>query len=810
MAYFHKCRLIAIGCFVLAVLMLPVSIRAEQHAEPAPRMRFIGSTSLDALMRGENGRGALLYYLPERGIERPSLIVRLNKAPDQDVAVAEVFDAPPDTDYVPYRMREGQVSLDAALKPTITIKALGGWWRRDGRTNFNLDAQLNGPIYGMWGGGYSPETGPQSWGALVRPGQPAVSVKIRDPDGEGLPLWDLRLLIPDFPNRGFIRTHYVERKCHTPTQVDLGASPRWPFVAEAGSFEQPAGVLRPPIVVDWQRGRITHFSELVTTRNQNCSYTVYAVNKPREGQVNQLDFESPFAFYDLSGQGKGFPNLIMRTERYPAQDQWSSPIGPYPKADDIEPAPQEIETIRYSWRNAVGDGRWDYKVELLGFHTYTSETTIAGGQFIIDAPSYEQFPEWTIGKHWPIVTFIDTEGTGYVSTEGIYDWPPRAVGTDYLWGLRNQPTLTDFADIRRGLRGEYRVRQDLPPVLYISPVDNRLHLLGAEGGVWRLDDERVLRVHNLGGAQHINGWTRERIIAGTAAVTTTMVEEQIYALPDYLVHAEGDVVEMRRAAVSPALFEITPPTDKATWQMFRERVEPFTSQKRDPNDMHSWLAAFPGESLLLKPARLSDVRQTSDGFRFVLEALPGFSAPAAAPEGLRSLQPGRYAVTYNGTFNIAPLTPPTISATLLNREFAQHAPNAVMLELRNDGLQDAPNATLELWAAAPIAAPTLVTTQTVDLLAGVPITPTLQWAPQHAGDWTLQPLIRVSGQPELPLTAIQVNVEAAPSPASPSIVAASASWPVLILVGVALIAFAGLGMLIVWRQWRNVSEEGAL
>ena len=200
----------------------------------------------------------------------------------------------------------------------------------------------------------------------MQAGEPAVAIQVRDLRAEGVPLWDLRSLIPDFPGRGYYRTNYVERRCATPLVLQPGVSPAWPFVAAAGSFEQERGKLLPPIVVDWQRARITYFSELVTARRQNCSYTSYSIEPLKLGTVNQANFETPFGFYDLSGQGQGVPNLIVRAQRFAANDPWSSTMD-----NDVQhgrPVPREFATFRYSWRDDVGDQRWDYKVELLGSH----------------------------------------------------------------------------------------------------------------------------------------------------------------------------------------------------------------------------------------------------------------------------------------------------------------------------------------------------------------------------------------------------------------------------------------------------------
>ena len=130
------------------------------------------------LAAGEVGTGLILYYLPSRGVtrpglavrlskgaqeevalaevfdappgfdyvlvnieggvEQPSLVVRLSKAGaaenEEEVAVAEVFDAPPGLDYVPVDIEGERVSLASGAVPIMRIEALDGWWVREDAT----------------------------------------------------------------------------------------------------------------------------------------------------------------------------------------------------------------------------------------------------------------------------------------------------------------------------------------------------------------------------------------------------------------------------------------------------------------------------------------------------------------------------------------------------------------------------------------------------------------------------------------------------------------------------------------------------
>ncbi len=177
-------------------------------------------------------------------------------------------------------------------------------------TNFNLDIRVNGPVITLWASG-----GETGWAQFIAYGEPNAEIIVRDSDGDGLADWDWRTMLPEFSNRGDYRTTYAERKCDSPLQFDVDPFPTWPFVSgNVGyGFEQLSGVFRPPIVVDWKGGRIEYFSEVVTLRNQNCSYGIHSIERVLPSQMNSPNFEVPFAFYDLSGVGAGYPNLILRT-----------------------------------------------------------------------------------------------------------------------------------------------------------------------------------------------------------------------------------------------------------------------------------------------------------------------------------------------------------------------------------------------------------------------------------------------------------------------------------------------------------------
>lgn len=326
-----------VGLVQLCLVGFPVrsiaAWAAQGFNEPLVATYDSKQSSVDEVLAGGNGEAYLLYYLPQNGPQQPALVVRLAKADGASDSVAEVFDAPPGYAYVPVEIIDGYPVLPGNLIPTITMTALGGWWIRGSITNYNLDIRVNGPVVTMWS-----SQGDTGWARWVADGEPNAQISIRDTDGDGEADWDWRTMLPEYPGRGDYRTTYAERKCSTPLRFDKGIYPAWPMIAGDTDlqFEQLSGVSRPPIVVDWQTGRILHFSEVVTLRNQNCSYGMHSITRILPSQMNSPDFEAPFAFYDLSERGSGYPNLILRTGRTIVKEDAAGGVS------------EQMEVIRYS------------------------------------------------------------------------------------------------------------------------------------------------------------------------------------------------------------------------------------------------------------------------------------------------------------------------------------------------------------------------------------------------------------------------------------------------------------------------------
>ncbi len=719
---------------------------------------FIPETgvSLEQLSQGEVGQGTILYYRSDVGMDKPSLVVKLKKATGAKVAVGEVYQAVSGTDYVEIRIQENTIVILNNTGPSITLTSLDGWWVKNNRPEYNLNIQINGPMYAMWGAGYEPTLGFTGWASEVKIAEASVYIEVRDPENKGVPLWDWRSLLPAFPRSGYLRTNYAERECNTTLELNLGITSLWPYVAEAGGYEQPVSKLLPPIVVDWNHGKITHFSELVTARNQNCSYTLYSLDRLQKEQLNQTNFESPFAFYDLSGEGNGHPNLILRTQHFPANDPWS--IGDI-DAQIQNPYPKDMETIRYSWRNVIGDLKWDFKIEVMGFQKYNSNTPIAGGLIHVDAPNYQTFPHWVVGQSWPLVTFIGNESSQDLSSEGIYDWSPREADLKYYFGWDNALNQKVFTTINQGLRGEYRLGENIQPFLYISAVDRKLHLLNAEAGVWSIDNKLELNYTRLKKDGYIDQW-----VYRTKGDQNLNIISQLNVDYNYLIYSSNTEIIIRQAFVKPSLFETLPPTNHDEWAALGAKLEAKKPQF-EPQDFKAMLHQFEGPELAITNARLQDYRLVEDkGFRFVLKLLPGYQLTGPNLVSLEGLAPGDYAVEYNYTsaiFKVTPLTPANLTASISSSNLTELSKSLLTIQIENTGLKDASSGLLELSATSPSGKNSIIITESVNILSGEPYLTKVSWAANEPGKWILELSLKQSDHKLQPLASRTLLVASA-------------------------------------------------
>lgn len=667
-----------------------------------------------------------------------------------------------------YSLQGDQLSLLDPTLPTITVRPEEGGWLVNGRPNYRLTLVQDGLRCDL----------------PVNPdGIPDMEVKV-GVDGEGLPLWQTsRRLNDPHPNWGCFRFGVELRMPNSPPfKVAPGLLPGFPYLGIAREATDWFSENPNPLLFDLRKN---HLEVNPFTGFQNGG--MYVINSNTPGP--DVAFESPFIFYNFDPTTR-YAHLVVRGLHFP---RWVE-FGP-------EPYSLERTSFRYSWKTDE-ETAWRYSVNVAGFYPYPSNLEVGGEKF--KAPSANATPKFVVGQPWPLVTFVEAT-RGYPGSEGIYFYTSQSdAHWDWLSGSVDRPTpefeapylpegddlvRTSDRALPRGFRGEYSAAYFQKPTLYLSPFDGQLHLLNAQGGLWNLGAGRVLRYHRLGQAPYVNGWTRERVPSKQArelgepikALPGTL-EEALYALEGYLLYAGPQGVEIRRATYRLADTPLAPPTDRQSWQAFRQRVRGLAP--RDPQNLRGWLEGSPGPGIVLPGARFEGVRLIPQGLRLTLT----LAAPFAGGQGLPALAAGRQILEYNRTrgWSRQTATPARLEVALENRTVQQYTATPLRLTLRNVGSLDW-SGPVEVWAGDTL----LKTWPQLNIAGGQSWSEEVAFAASHPGPQQLT--LRVEGR-ILAQSPLEVLPNPRPDPWQTFRLSSSQPW----LLAVILL----LGMIGLWRVWR--------
>ncbi|NTW03828.1 MAG: hypothetical protein HGA19_21565, partial [Oscillochloris sp.] len=532
-------------------------------------------------------------------------------------------------------------------------------------------------------------------------------------------------------------------------------------------------------------------------------------------QINSLtyppgvSFESPFAFYRFDPSAGQYPNLVIRSDIWPASTTFGAAV------------PLTNRTsLRMTWTGANAQV-WHYSLSVSANHM--PESNILIGDIPVHAVSYDRLPHWLTEQEWKAVTFVESID-GEIGSEGIYDYSveDHYALTYWINGRIPQPPInydmpfiaykTDI-DPRRlkvGIRGEYSVVYNRKPTLYMSPIDNRVHLLYAQGGVWNLGNREALRVKNSTGGPYVDTWTRERLTPPSPQESWPRIVhgigvEAIYQRDRFLIYSGPDGVELHRLDAPLAQDTIAPPSDAARWRAFLNRVAQTTAAPRDPHNLRSWLGSVASTVQQIPAASVIDVAPLASGMRLIIDL------PAQASNGsllnLAGLKPGKYVIFYDGALHIEPLDPPRVAVHVASSAPKQIALNRVEVSLDNHGNGDLANMTTELWAAADGQPSQLVITTTLRLPAHSLQQTSFDWAPLTPGPWQLTARV-VSANTELAAASTVVVVSPTVAADAEHLLAAREGLSgLLTLATLALIVILTTGSL--WVIWMRPTEEEA-
>lgn len=604
-------------------------------------------------------------------------------------------------------------ALDHEGRPTVTVTGLDRAWVVRGRTSFNLDITVDGQVRASF------------WSAefldlLDNDGRTDFDVRVRDEDRDGRPDLEWRQFRPPLPENQlfarFVRTEVT--RSSTDSEPAISGSLLWPYLAQtprepADVYVNPYGASLPPIEVDWPHARITKVAEFVASRAPS-NYYVNSIKRIEEGTTTAPNFENPVAFYDLAGADDGRPDLSIRFKA-------TLPLEIEAPRRNADP----INEITYSW-GTRHDHTWSYALSLVGHQRVSA--TVPFPAFTIRAIPPADLPRWIGSRGWDAATLVEAPA-GYASQEGIGEYgveqADSVLAQRYLSGVDSVPPVTTFSAIPEGFRGEYAFDLgEARPRLYVHPVDHRLHLVGAEGGVWNLGDRRELRYERLRGPG-IDHWT---------LVEDGAVAADLRVLDGQAVFSNADGVRIGRAADVAMGRALVPPRDLASWDLLRARLEA-AAPSFAPDDLAAMFDRIATSVQELPGASIRELRPGGKGFHLVLS----LTRRSGAGPWLAALDPGTHVITYGsaGGYAVAEPLPPDVVAGAVGVVGADpRAGEPAELEAAVENRGNVDGRALVVFAAGRDRENlSVLGSVLVDVPAGTTVPAGLIWLPRAGGDW---------------------------------------------------------------------------
>ena len=586
---------------------------------------------------------------------------------------AFIYDDRNDDGQVDYDLTEGDVAVTESESWTVQVEADGPWQSAEGQPNYNLTFTVDGTPETIYGGAPSPKI-------TQNDGAPDWEYRIYDEEEDGIPdFWTFRLLTP-FPTSWSLMRFSTFHNLSQTQPIFPQQSFLWPYLRGEelvkSSDEKPSYGARmfedaPFIDVDWESGQILTVGLYGFPIEDGWWVNSFAPAK--EDQIARINFESPHAWYDLADDHDRHPELNIRVVHWNANDEnWIKSATP-------------VNEVRYSWNQANADGlAFDFKLGLVG--TQSIGKKVRFGPFDIAMIPWQDLPGWIISQEWQTATFIAVEGINYQSSEGIYEWAPAtsADGSaeEFVTGRIDDAPTEMFHELRIGVRGEYTTDLGGKPWLYISPIDRKLHLVGASTGHWKLDEDKIIHYRNNLGDYFDEWWVEKE----------GRVIERLLVLENHLLYAAGEQFSIKKTNdISPPQ-RYLPPANHQDWQRLSEKLEN-NSGAFDSSNLAEIFGQFAGQEQTIVGINLLDASISKDGLRFTMELRSDYNTSGSTILDIEELEPGAYVAIYQDqSLSLSRMTPATI---MLTSEFQEDnsvvvaKPYAIMTQIRNSGLEEA-------------------------------------------------------------------------------------------------------------------------
>lgn len=642
---------------------------------------------------------------------------------ENDTLIAELYDDK-DGDQnidITVNQREQRINITESHVPTVRALTAGDWWLSDQTVNFNVTLEIDGPVVASFAVGNWVETYVKNDGILD------YKITIDDPDLNGRPNSHIvQFYLPVDEDWTFLRTALMVNEADDEPQME--GSVFWPFLGDQlYGFEKPRFESPPPIQVDWEQSRILFVGETVAGRANESSWFIYSLKRFGDPQSKHFaNFENPFSFYDLANDDDRFPELIVRHAILGDQDEIS--------------ASQVTQAVRYSW-DQDNDNFLDFKLGLFGGEITT--TTLQFGNVSVDTIPYLQLPYQVMEESWLAATFVavEPEFGVYSSNEGIYEWDATSDLYKYLAGLTDESPTSHYLDIGIGLRGEFAFAPLSKARIYLSPIDQRIHLFNASDGVYRVSNTNRIRMSDLNEDGFFDQWI---------LTETPGIEEQERAYlrhsADVLIFSENQTL---RIVHIPEIQEpdiIIPPRNPDEWENLQQQVQE-TAGTLPTRDLVQWVPETATTLLEIEGIEISHFNPTASGFQLQVRILPDFKVLSDRTNALSNrsdISEGQHHhLSYDGDLNLSSLlSPPNLQLKppgiqILPSQGVQGESIMIKALLENTGEQQTEEMDIGLYAQISGQEPILLYQELLKIPATGKVNLVHDWQPTASGDWKI-------------------------------------------------------------------------
>ncbi|MDI6654921.1 MAG: hypothetical protein QME59_03440, partial [Candidatus Hydrothermarchaeota archaeon] len=350
---------------------------------------------------------------------------------------------------------------------------------------------------------------------------------------------------------------------------------------------------------------------MIPTRTSEGNYFIY-FNRKFIANETMYGWESPFAYYDLANNKDLAPELIIRMVDEDI----------YETEDEKKSGRRFYENIRYTWDQ--GNQGW-YRIHLTGKNEYTSVVEYPFGR--VKIVPYEEAPYWIFNHSWYGQIFAAAESGKWSGGEGLYEswiYPYPLIHKHFK---NSSIVMPKYMPNRVGDREEYTFNYYGVPKLYFSPIDNRLHLLKAEEGIWITKTDREVKdewydiprrkvsisekieYENIDNDDYIDRWTYYANNTPTKYLSYNN---------NFLIYSDEEKTKLLKTDIKQSLFETLPPRNHEEWKELGNKLNEH-KKDLDGKDFWSMFNQFSGDLITIENGLLSNFNLTKSGFMFILE-----------------------------------------------------------------------------------------------------------------------------------------------------------------------------------------------